>query len=129
MGGESERRLSFCVLRALPNRVIEVTPDHGIEINLAMVEELDRSMIEMMGNVFAILVNKVNAYSVSFEAQVVIGTLKEATATAVLVYDRFGEMGTEQIKAMSEGEEKKIDIFFDKGQAIDWLETKMAALP
>ncbi|MBL4781421.1 MAG: hypothetical protein JKX92_04180 [Porticoccaceae bacterium] len=131
MGRESERRLSFCVLNVLTSRIIEVVPDQGVEIDLSMAEELDRSMIAIMGNAFAILVNKVNSYSVTFEAQLAIGTLKEVAATAVVVYDRGGEMGTEQIQAMTEDESAKKDIviFFDKGQALEWLEDKMAALP
>ncbi len=127
---DDEYRLSFCLLKRLPGRIVEVVPDADIEIDLPMAEELDRTMIAMMGNVFAILVNKVNAYSVTFEAQIKIGVLVEAKATAVVVYNSFGEMGTQQIKAMTEdGGEKKIDIFFDKAQAISWLEEKMAALP
>ena len=125
-----ERRLSFCLLKRLPGRIVEVVPDAGVEIDLDMIEELDRSMIALMGDTFAILVNKVNSYSVSFEAQIKVGLLDEVKATAVVAYDSFGVMGAQQIKAMTEGEEeKKIDIFFDKTQAISWLEEKMTAFP
>ena len=125
-----EYRLSFCLLKRLPGRIVEVVPDAGVEIDLPMVAELDRTMIAMMGDTFAILVNKVNSYSVSFEAQIKIGLLEEVKATAVVAYDSFGAMGAQQIKDMTEGGgEKKIDIFFDKVQAISSLEEKMAAFP
>ncbi len=124
----NECRLSFCLLKRLPGRIVEVVPDAGVEIDLFMLEELDRSMIALMGDTFAILVDKVNAYSVSFEAQVKVGLLEEAKATAVVAYDSFGVMGTQQILAMTKDEEEKeIDIFFDKAQAISCLEEKMAA--
>ena len=47
----------------------------------------------------------------------------------MVVYNSAGEMGTEQIKAMTDGEEKKIDIFFERSHALSWLEEKMAARP
>ena len=71
----NERRLTFCQLTRLPGDIIEITPDEGIEINLAMVEELDAALVAAMGASFAILVNKVNSYSVTFEAQMKIGLL------------------------------------------------------
>jgi len=127
---ESVCKLSFCSLTRLPGGIVEVEPNEGIEIDLPMAEELDRTMLAMMGDRFSILVNKVNSYSVTFDAQLVIGTLDAVEATAVVVYDSFGEMATQQIKVMTEEEgEKKINIFFDKAQAISWLEEKMAALP
>lgn len=127
----SESRLSFCQLTRLSGDIIEVIPDGGVEIDLAMVEELDANLVAMMGTSFAMLVNKVNSYSVTFDAQMKIGLMPSVAATAVVVYNSAGEMGTQQIKAMTEeeGEEKSINIFFDRNQAVSWLEEKMAALP
>ena len=125
----NERRLAFCQLTRLPGGIIEIIPDEGVEIDLAMVEELDASLMAAMGASFAILVDKVNSYSMTFDAQMKIGLLQGVQATAVVVYNSAGEMGTEQIKAMTDGEEKKIEIFFERSHAISWLEEKMAAQP
>ena len=124
-----ERRLTFCQLTRLPGDIIEIIPDEGVEIDLVMVEELEAVLVAAMGASFAMLVNKVNSYSVTFEAQMKIGLLQGVQATAVVVYSSAGEMGTEQIKAMTDGEEKTIDIFFERSQAVSWLEEKMAARP
>jgi len=128
MQNMDEHRLSFCLIKRLPSNIAEVIPDEGIEISLSMAEELHQYLVAMMGDSFAILVNKLNSYSVTFDAQLVIGLLEEARATAVVVYNSSGEMATSQIRAMSDEQEKRIVIFFDKGQAVDWLEGRMAAL-
>ena len=126
MNEAHEYRLPFCSLNRLSDKIVEVRIDEGIEISLAMVTELHRQLLVIMGSSFGVLVDKVHSYSMSFEAQQAVAALPEIVATAALVYNSAGEMATQQVQVMREDQEKPLAIFHDRDGAVKWLQAKVA---
>ncbi len=81
-------RLSFgCTINHLDNNIAEVIVDKGIELSIEMVEELDNYLDTHYSTQFALLVNKANRYSYSYEAQLCLASLDKQKAIAVLYHE------------------------------------------
>lgn len=81
-------RLSFgCTINHLDNNIAEVIVDQGIELSIEMVEELDNYLDTHYSEHFALLVNKANRYSYTYEAQLCLASLDKQKAIAVLYHE------------------------------------------
>ncbi|AQS38089.1 hypothetical protein Sps_02942 [Shewanella psychrophila] len=103
-------RLSFgCTINHLHKSIAEVIVDSGIELTIEMVEELDTYLDTYYSDSFALLVNKKNPYSYTYEAQLCLASLEKQKAIAVLYYDLHRE---------------QIPPLFDKRRKMDNIKIK-----
>jgi hypothetical protein len=89
---ESMVNLSFgCTINHLESDIAEVIVDCGVELSLEMVEELDNYLSHFYSGNFALLVNKKNKYTYTYEAQLCLASLEHQRALAILYHDLQNE--------------------------------------
>jgi len=117
----NEFRLSFCKLVIISDIITETIVDDKIEINNAMIREYHNWLAKQHDGDFGILINKVNHYSYSFDAQLEIGTIDRIKAIAVVVPDKSREIAAETILNSIIRKNIPHRIFYDRNEAINWL--------
>ena len=93
-----KHRLSFGFYNILANNVIEVTADEGIELSLEMVEESYQFINEYVTGDFVLLINRINNYTYSYEAQLSLASHENLKAIAFVYYSEQGENTTKQLQ-------------------------------
>lgn len=105
-------RLSFgCTINHLDGNIAEVIVDDQIEIAIEMVEELDTYLDAHYSLPFALLVNKQNQYSYTYEAQLCLGSLEKQKAIAILYHDLQTEQVPPQFKQVRKMDNIKVKTF------------------
>jgi|AZII01.1.fsa_nt_gi hypothetical protein len=125
----TELKLPFASLKCPTDNIIELIIDEGVEISVDMARALHEVIEQWVDDEpTGFVVHKLHSYSVSFEAQQIIGDLPGIAVSAVVAYNQFGEMTAQQIIAMSEMVESDIAIFPTLENAIFWLQKRLSAL-
>ncbi|WP_231731458.1 hypothetical protein [Colwellia sp. TT2012] len=100
-----------------------------MEINLIMVNQLHNFFLAHLHSPFSLLINKVNAYSYDFEAQINIGNLSEIHAIAVIVYKIASQLNTEYLAhTIPRTDRLNLRIYSDRDVALNWLQLEQAQL-
>lgn len=128
MEKNAELKLPFGCLRCPADNIVELIIDEGVEINVDMARAFQVAIEQWVDGPTGLVVHKLNSYSVSFDAQQIIGDLPGIAVSAVVAYNRFGEMSAQQIIAMSEMPEGDIAIFPTLENAVFWLQKRLSAL-
>ena len=63
---------NFGYIRIVSDNIAEVTVSENIEIDLEMVEEFDNFLMAQFKDDFGLVINKINNYTFSYEAQLCI---------------------------------------------------------
>ena len=90
-----KHRLSFGYFTLLAENIVEVCIDDGIELSLEMIEECDQFFKAHIFGDFGMLINRINEYSYSYEAQLSVGSYQGLKAIAFVYY-------TEECKSLVE---------------------------
>lgn len=129
MKKNAELKLPFGRLKCPADNIIELIIDEGVEINVDMARAIHAAIEQWVDDEPAgFVVHKLHSYSISFEAQQIVGELPGIAVSAVVAYNQFGEMTAQQIITMSEMEESAIAIFPTLENAIFWLQKRLSAL-
>ncbi len=121
--------LSFAKLIIIRDDVAELIVNEAIEVDLSMIEEYHNLLLSIFNSSFSVLVNKINSYSYTFEAQRQIPALKLIHATDVLTYNNMTEVTTTELTKMSsQGKKWNMKMFSDRDKAIAWLITEQEHL-
>lgn len=115
-------KLSFGEITTLQDDIAEVIINDGVEIDLEMVEEYHELLLNKMKPPFSLLVNKVNSYTYTFEAQQQIATLTQINAMAIVAYNKMTETSTKNLASMPRDTPWKIKIFNERKIALSWLQ-------
>ena len=100
----------------------------GIEVDADMATELTRAADDIMTGSFGILSNRINSYSLSFEAMNALARYDNMTALAIVVHDAKSRMLVEaQNYLISALKNKPMKIFMDMDSAINWLNAILQA--
>ena len=118
----SKHRLSFGEIILLKSNLAEVIVDDGVEMDLEMVKEYHEFLLDKLKHPFSLLINKVNKYTYTFEAQLQLATLTEINSMAVLAYDRVTERSTESLVSIPRSTPWNLKIFKKRTSALEWLE-------
>ncbi len=102
----------------------EVIAAEGVEVDMPMVDEYHEWIAGHLAAPAFLLINRVNAYSYTFEAEQKIGSLDQVRAIAVLVYSRISEMTADYMISLPRKLPWNVRIFHDRDAAIEWLETQ-----
>jgi hypothetical protein len=127
-----KHRLSFGFYNVLPNNIVEVTTDEGIEISLEMVEESSEFLSQHITGAFAMLINQINNYTYSYEAQLSVGSYENLKAVAFVYYSAKGEESIKKLQSNRSFDQWDYPIFsgLELGwqQAQKWLENELLAV-
>jgi hypothetical protein len=105
----------------LEKDIVEVIVDDGIEIDLLMIEEYHKFLLDKMAYPFSILINKINSYSYTFEAQLQLATLSQINVMAVIAYTRTSEISTKNLASFTREIPWTLEIFNERESALSWL--------
>ena len=123
-----EYKLSFCTLFQRDDDVVIIEINEGVEVDTDMAQELvDLSDSVLAGAPFALLSNRINAYSLSFEAMQTLATLPNMVALAIVTYTKHSKLLIEtQNFFISTMRKNPVKIFTDKDTAIEWLHSELS---
>lgn len=116
--------LSFLKIIKLADDLIEAVVNEGVEITLDMVEEYHAWIRANLKHPCYILVNRINSYTYTFDAQLQISTLPEIRAIALLAYSRPSQLAAESLIALPRVNPWNCQIFSDRDAAIAWLDNQ-----
>ncbi len=114
-------KLSFATINIIHDCLAEVIINDGVEMNVAMVEAYHNFLLDHLTPPFSLLVNKINPYSYTFEAQVEIASLKEIDHMAVVIYNSSSKMATNILIQLNKTHDWNIELFNNREEAMDWL--------
>lgn len=113
--------LPFAKIIILQHDIAEVIINDGVEMDAAMVDQYHDFLLSHLTGRFSLLVNKVNAYTYDFYAQIKLATLKEINAMAVVSYNRMTSVVTESLALLPRDVKWNMIIFSDRDEALAWL--------
>ena len=115
--------LPFAKIIILSDDIAEVMINDGIDMDIKMVNKYHDFLLSHLNNPFSLLINKVNSYAYTGDAQNKLATLKEINAMAIVSYNRVTTSVTEGLALMHE-EDWHLKIFNDRSVALKWLESE-----
>lgn len=125
-----KHRLSFAYFNILSDNIVEVVVDENIEMTLEMVEECHQFIHTHFQESFAMLINRVNNYSYTYEAKLSIAAYENLTAMAFVYYSEESKKIAENLLALRVFDQWNYRIFsgVELGwqQAFDWLQQELA---
>jgi hypothetical protein len=80
-------RTSFGFFNSLSDNIVEVIADEGVEFSLEMIDECHEYVDKHIKGDFALLVNRINTYSYSYEAKLSIASYAGLKAIAFVYYN------------------------------------------
>ena len=116
--------LPFGKIIILQGDIAEVIINDGVELNTEMVRQYHDFLLSHLKAPFSMLVNKINSYTYSFEAQETLATLDEINAMAVVAYDRMAQRTTESLASFPRDVKWNIMIFSNRDDGLTWLKTE-----
>lgn len=129
--------LSFATIKVHDENIVEVIVNEDIEVSLEMVEEADLFFEQTFTGPIGILVNKINLYTYSFEAQLTIASHADIKGMAVVQYNTSGHTVTEKLSSVRAMDKWNLATFcaIESGselpyqQAMSWLQQQLALAP
>jgi len=123
-----EYKLSFCTLFQREDHIVTIEINEGVEVDNDMAQELaDLSDSVFRGASFALLSNRINSYSLSFEAMRTLATLPNMVALAIVTYTEHSKLLIEtQNFFISAIRKNPVKTFTDKDMAIGWLQSELS---
>ena len=113
--------LPFGKINLINSHIAELIVNDGVTMGLSEVQAYQNLLRSHLQPPFSVLINKENAYSYTFEAQLEMGKLKDIVCRAVVVYNQNAEMATEIIIDLNKDKNWNIRLFRDRQSALDWL--------
>tara|TARA_R110000737_G_scaffold318924_3_gene329933 strand:- start:333 stop:743 length:411 start_codon:yes stop_codon:yes gene_type:complete len=124
-----KHRLSFGYFTLLAENIVEVTIDEGIELSLEMIEECDIFFKAHIFGDFGMLINRINEYTYSYEAQLTIGSYQGLKAIAFVYYSENSKQIIEDINLTRAPDNWNSCIFsgleLEWQQALQWLQGEL----
>ncbi len=124
-----KHRLSFAYFNILSNDIVEVVVDENIEMTLEMVEECHQFIETHFQEKFAMLINRVNNYSYTYEAKLSIAAYENLIAMAFVYYSEESKAIAENLSTLRSFDQWNYRFFsgLELGwqQAFDWLQQEL----
>lgn len=116
--------LPFGTITIIRKDVAEVIINKGVEMNDEMVEKFHHFILEKLTPPFSLVINKVNKYTYSFEAQKKLGSLRELKAIAVVTYTEISTISTKSVASFPREIKWNMKLFSNRNDAVDWIMTE-----
>jgi len=117
----SLHKLRFAKIIILQENIAEVIINEAVEIDNEMVSEYHDFLLQNLSAPFLLLINKINSYTYTFDAQIKIASLPEIKAMAAVTYNKATEVATRNLASLPRDNTWNIQIFPDRDTALDWL--------
>lgn len=119
----TEYRLQFCTVTLREDDIVIIEIDDGVNLDAEMANELvELSNKELGDRPFALLSNRINSYSFSFEALSKLANIPNLIALAIVIYSDKSQLLVEaQNFFLSTIRKRPIKIFRRKDEAMNWL--------
>jgi hypothetical protein len=125
-----KHRLSFGYFNLLTDNILEVTVDEGVVMTLEMIEECHQFVDKYLTHNFGMLINRINNYNYTYEAQLSIASYQGLKAIAFVYYDATAKETIQNLqeKRMSDAWNYQIFSGLELGwqQAFQWLENELS---
>ena len=122
MDSVKEYKYDFCTIQHRDDNILVFEIEDGIEVDADMTTELYHRIDEIMSGPFGALSNRINSYSLTFEAMTAIAQYDNMAAIAIVIHDAKSRMLVEaQNYLLLALKKKPIKIFMDTDSAINWL--------
>jgi len=123
--------LSFGFVNIMSKNILEVIIDEDIDITLEMIDECHVFVDKYIKGDFALLINRINTYSHTYEAKLSIASYEGLKAIAFVYYNSESLQAIEDIQNTREMDKWNAKVFsgLELGwqQAYDWLQKEMDA--
>ena len=113
--------LPFAKIKILQDNIAEVVINEGIEMDVKMVGQYHDFLLSHLRSPFFLQINKVNAYTYDFQAQIKLAALKEINAMAVVAYSRATKLSTESLVSYPRSNKWNLKVFSNRDEALAWL--------
>lgn len=119
--------LSFCTIFHRNDGIAVIKINEGVEVNADMAKEVSELAARVIKGVpFALLSDRKNSYSLSFEAMSNLANIPNLVALAIVIYsDRSRLLVETQNFFISAMKKRPVKIFTDKASALEWLRTEL----
>ena len=115
--------LSFAQIIRLNDHIAEVVVNEGVEMDMGILEEYHHWIAQHMSAPTLLLINKINSYTYTFEAQRNLAALAQIKAIAVVAYTRSTELATSFVFDMIDNKDDwTLKSFDNRKAALGWLE-------
>jgi len=122
-------KLSFADFIIHQGNILEVKVHAGIEMSLEMIDECSHFVEQHISSDFGMLVNKVNDYTYSYEAQLCLASYINLKAIALVHYSNQGLYTSTSIVKIRALDLKNIETFAGKDHgwqaAMSWLKQEL----
>ena len=124
-----KHHLSFASINLLSDNIAEVIADPNIDISLEMSIEYDEFLTKIFSSNFALLINKVNQYRLSFEAKLSMASHQNLSAIAVVTYDEVSKKSVSDVASMRALDGWNLKVFdslpLGRQDALNWLQSEL----
>ncbi len=121
-GGMSLIRMGFGKILKLNDYFAEVFIDEGVELSKAQIETYHATLSQTLAPPFCLLINQINSYTYSFEAQQELGNYEGLKSKAVLSYTESSKKTMQLLKETQPRLAKlNMEIFSERSEALTWL--------
>lgn len=114
-------KVSFGKIKKLPHNIGEIIADEGVDINIAMVNEVHQALTEIFSHSFSLLINKTNAYSTQLDALILFGELKTIDKIAIYAPNPLAKLSADFSATIPSSAKLAIEVFTDRNDALAWL--------
>jgi hypothetical protein len=124
-----EFTLDFCTIQYRNDGIVVFEFADGINVDAEMAKQLRHLADENINQPFGILSNRINSYSLSFDAMSVLANYNNIAALAIIVHSSKSQMLVEtQNFFISKLRKMPIKIFRDADTATEWLHNELNAV-
>lgn len=119
----TEHQLGFARIIIHRKNLAEIIVNQGVLMDLAQVDQYHTFLRTHLSAPFNLLINKLNSYSYTPEAQREIGTIREIDKMAIVTYNKISELATQNLNRQPRSRNWTIKSFRTKETAIGWLDS------
>jgi len=114
--------LPFAEIIIIRADIAEVIINEGIELDIFMVKQYHEFLLAHLKIPFSLLINKINAYTYTFDAQLELATLTEINTMAVVTYNNSASTITQYLASLPRKVNWHMSQFTNRNEALSWLE-------
>ncbi|MGS2723546.1 hypothetical protein ACVBEJ_07350 [Porticoccus sp. GXU_MW_L64] len=117
------------IIIKLADDLAEVIVSEGMEVTAAMVDECGELLEQHFSCPCRVLINRKNSYHYNFDAQQRLADLESVSSVAVLAYNGAGEIAAKIVRMFPGKGSWRVNIFYDRRSALEWLGKKIENAP
>jgi hypothetical protein len=114
-------QLSFGTFQEIEPNIVEIIVDEGVDIDGRHIEQIEVGLLEKYDSSYALLINRLHAYSHTHVSMQKVAELKNLAAIAIVVYSDISRHAAMIHKVF----QNNVQVFDEKDSALVWLRASM----